>query len=125
MKEKTNNISDLQQVTKRAYFTFQFDKRVATYLDKPEWELVKDRLYLDGNVQHDMLEVLEALNPKKLLSAEPLTTLGRTTELGRFVTFLYYHLFRDLLAENKIGVYLEDHKVSPLYQKFLYSADSF
>jgi hypothetical protein len=36
MKEKTNNISDLQQVTKRAYFTFQFDKRVATYLDKPE-----------------------------------------------------------------------------------------
>jgi len=116
-RDNTNNISDLQQVTKRAYFTFLMHGKPA-YSTETIWERTKDRCYLYGNVQHELLETIERLNPA--LSHEPLNTIGTRTELGKFIDTLYFRLFNDLINEQLFGPYLEDFKIEPIFMEFLY-----
>jgi len=43
-------------------------------------------------------------------------------DLGNFIQELYHHIFRDLLAENKIGDYIEALNIHPEFSEYLYPA---
>lgn len=85
------------------------------------WKYSKDRVYLYGNVQLDILSILMKLLPQHLhtrLSHAP----NVPTNLGKLLIMLHRELFTIMLA-SCLTYYIEDHKIPDQYLLYTYSPD--
>lgn len=63
IKERSENLNKLTQITKRAYFTINMLNKSYFFSETLEWKYVKERAFLYGEVKHHMLETILKLNP--------------------------------------------------------------
>jgi hypothetical protein len=118
----TNTLNDIWQLAKRTYFSFQVVGKPSYHSQDKEdvhWFASKDRVFLYGNFQLDILSILLELVPQ--LATDNLSFHGAPSRLGHLLINLHQSLLPILLKETKT-IYLEDHAVPTQYQMYTYDA---